>query len=193
MRVDARRFASCRPLVVGSETTRFFHLTKLFIYCECGCETFRFLSPIGCRKRNNSLLSPENCVFIVSVDARRFASCRPLVVGSETTRFFHLTKLFIYCECGCETFRFLSPIGCRKRNNSLLSPENCVFIVSVDARRFPSCRPLVVGSETTRFFHLTKLFIYCECGCETFRFLSPIGCRKRNNSLLSPDKTVYLL
>ena len=176
--MDARRFASCRPLVVGSETTRFFHLTKLFIYCECGCETFRFLSPIGCRKRNNSLLSPENCLFIVSVDARRFASCRPLVVGSETTRFFHLTKLFIYCECGCETFRFLSPIGCRKRNNSLLSPENCLFIVSVDARRFASCRPLVVGSETTRFFHLTKLFIYCECGCDTFRFLSPIGCRK---------------
>ena len=257
--MDARRFASCRPLVVGSETTRFFHLAKQFIYCESGCETFRFLSPIGCWKRNNSLLSPDktvyslwvwmrdvsllvahwlleakqlasftwqNCLFIASVDARRFASCRTLVVGSETTRFFHLTKLFIYCECGCETFRFLSPIGCRKRNNSLLSPDktvyllrvwmrdvslfvaywlleakqlasftrqNCLFIASVDARRFASCRPLVVGSETTRFFHLTKLFIYCECGCETFRFLSPIGCWKRNNSLLSPDKTVYLL
>ena len=95
MSVDARRFASCRPLVVGSETTRFFHLTKLFIYCECGCETFRFLSPIGCRKRNNSLLSPENCVFIVSVDARRFASCRPLVVGSETTRFFHRKTVYL--------------------------------------------------------------------------------------------------
>ena len=148
--MDARRFASCRPLVVGSETTRFFHLTKLFIYCECGCETFRFLSPIGCRKRNNSLLSPENCVFIVSVDARRFASCRPLVVGSETTRFFHLTKLFIYCECGCETFRFLSPIGCRKRNNSLLSPEKCFFIVVIEARCFASIA-ISSGSGTSRF------------------------------------------
>ena len=71
--------------------------------------------------------------------------------------------------------------------------QNCLFIASVDARRFASCRLLVVGSETTRFFHLAKMFIYCECGCETFRFLSPIGCWKRNNSLLSPDKTVYLL
>ena len=118
MSVDARRFASCRPLVVGSETTRFFHL--------------------------------KNCLFIVSVDARRFASCRPLVVGSETTRFFHLTKLFIYCECGCETFRFLSPIGCRKRNNSLLSPEKCLFIVVIEARCFASIA-ISSGSGTSRF------------------------------------------
>ena len=141
-----------------------FYLGKILLLplrvIECG--TFRFLSPIGCRKRNNSLLSPDKTVYLFRVWMRDVS----LLVAHWLLEAKQLASF---------------------------TWQNSLFIVRVDARRFASCRPLVVGSETTRFFHLAKQFIYCESGCETFRFLSPIGCWKRNNSLLSPDKTVYSL
>ena len=65
---------------------------------------------------------------VVGVEAKRFATCCPLAIGSET-------------------FRFLLPIGYWKRNVSLL-----VAHWLLEARRFASCCPLAIGSETFRFF-----------------------------------------
>ena len=44
----------------------------------------------------------------VGVEARCFASCHPLGVGSETFHFFHVNYMCMYCGRGSEMFRFLS-------------------------------------------------------------------------------------
>ena len=67
------------PLVVGSETFRF--LPPLVV----GSETFRFLPPLVVGSETFRFFHPNNNIYIVGVEARRFASTRQFSFASART------------------------------------------------------------------------------------------------------------
>ena len=158
-----------------------FEASRAFHYCARRSETSRFQMPMGRKKRR-----------------KRFASTSQWATRSETSRFhahnrritpfgdlhnssYHTFRIFrpnnVYLlfiqnisplAVGSEKFPFLWPIGCWKRDVSLLVShwllKRNVSILSsywlLEAKHFASFCSLAAGSETFRIFRPNNVYTH---------------------------------
>ena len=151
--LEAKRFASFLHWLVEAKRFASFTQTAIYILWTWKREV-SLHSPIGCWKRDVSLSSfTQTAIYIYIYCGRGSETFRflpPLVVGSETFRF--LPPLVV----GSETFRFLPPLVVGSETFRFFHPNNNIYIVGVEARRFASTRQFSFASARTIMERTTR-------------------------------------
>ena len=169
-------------MTVGSETFRFLSpigcwKRDVLLPSPIGCckPDVSLLSPIGCWKRDVSLPSPIGCW------KRDVSLPSPIGCWKRNVSLLSPKQQYIYCGCGSETFRFLPPLVVGSETFCFLPP----LVVGSETFRF--LPPLVVGSETFRF--LPPLVV----GSETFRFFPPLVVGSETFRFFHPNNNTYIV